>query len=345
MLPMLYIAGLIAAAMIAWSIGANDMANSTSVVIGSGVLKFRTAFILFSVSQLMGALIQGYMVMKTLGKGIVPEIDVIGAIAASLAAFIWIMIATVVGAPISTTHSITGGIIGIGLAYMLFDTMTEITINLLVIRDIILSWVVSPLMAMILAMPLYYVVKRFYDSVKVTEKRNKFNLFVVLFSAFSAYSFGANDVANATGVYITVTSRYFGLLDEQSMRLLALYSSFFIVLGGLILGYKVVNTLAFKITKLNIPMAIAAGFANAFTVWIFTTIPYLILGYGLPISTTYAAAGSIIGVGIAKSKSFHDIDKKTLVFIISSWMFTLPITMMLGLGIYYLLAVILGVGL
>lgn len=87
------------------------MANSTSVVVGSGVLRFRNAFIVFSVSQLLGALLQGYMVMKTLGKGIVPEIDVIGAIAASVAAFIWIMMATMVGAPISTTHSITGGII------------------------------------------------------------------------------------------------------------------------------------------------------------------------------------------------------------------------------------------
>jgi len=126
MFPMLYIAGLITAAMLAWSIGSNDMANSTSVVVGSGVLKFRTAFILFSISQLMGALLQGYMVMKTLGRGIVPEIDVIGAIAASLAAFIWIMIATMFGSPISTTHSITGSIIGVGLAYMLFKT-NEIT--------------------------------------------------------------------------------------------------------------------------------------------------------------------------------------------------------------------------
>lgn len=343
MFPVLYVVGLITAAMLAWSIGSNDMANSTSVAVGSGVLKFRTAFILFFISQLIGALLQGYMVMKTLGKGIVPEIDIIGAIAASLSAFIWIMIATMFGSPISTTHSITGGIIGVGLAYILFNATDKIAINLLVIRDIILSWIVSPLTAMILAVPLYYIVKRFYDSASV--RGNRFNLFVILFSAFSAYSFGANDVANATGVYITVTSKYFGLLDEESMRLLALYSSLFIALGGLVLGYKVVNTLAFKITKLNIPMAIAAGFANAFTVWIFMTIPYLMLGYGLPISTTYAAAGSIIGVGIAKSKSLHGVNKKTLIFIIFSWMLTLPVTIILGLGIYYLLAVILGVSL
>jgi PiT family inorganic phosphate transporter len=339
MFPIFYVVGLVAAALLALSIGANDMANSTSVVVGSGVLRFRMAFLLFSVSQLVGALFQGYMVMKTLGRGIVPEVDVIGAIAASLAAFIWIMIATMFGAPISTTHSITGGIIGVGLAYALFST-AKITINLFVIRDIILSWIVSPVMAMVLAVPLYYIVKRFYDS---SMRGNRFNFFVIFFSAFSAYSFGANDVANATGVYITVTSRYFGLLDEQSMRLLALYSSFFIALGGIVLGYRVVSTLAFKITRLNIPMAIAAGFANAFTVWIFTTIPYLILGYGLPISTTYAAAGSIIGVGIAKSKSLRGVNKKTLIFIVFSWMLTLPVTLVLGLGIYYLLAVILGV--
>jgi PiT family inorganic phosphate transporter len=89
-------------------------------------------------------------------------------------------------------------------------------------------------------------------------------------------------------------------------------------------------------------MALAAGFANSITVWLFTTIPYLLFGYGLPISTTYVAAGSIIGVGIARS-GWRGINLKTVIFVISSWLLTLPVTVGLSIAIYYVLTYIVGV--
>ncbi|MEM4876243.1 MAG: inorganic phosphate transporter [Sulfolobales archaeon] len=96
-------------------------------------------------------------------------------------------------------------------------------------------------------------------------------------------------------------SKYFGTPDLYTMRLLSLFSSVIIALGGIVMGRKVLVTLAYRITRLDILMAIAAGVANAFTVWFFTTIPYLLFGYGLPISTTYAVAGAIMGASIAKN--------------------------------------------
>jgi len=334
---LLLFAGLATAACLAWSIGANDMANSTSVVVGSGTLKFRQAFILFAVFQLLGALLQGYMVMKTLGKGVVHNIEVVGAITASVSAFLWIITATLVGAPISTTHSITGAVVGVGLSYMFFGSQ-ETLINYQRIRDIIISWTVSPVTSMILAAPLYRALRR----LRAGDDSKTFKFLLLAFAAFAAYSFGANDVANATGVYVTVTSSSFGMPDEDSMRFLALFASVFIALGGLTLGYRVVTTLAYKITRLDLRMALAAGFANSFTVWLFTTIPYLLFGYGLPISTTYVAAGSIIGVGIARS-GWRGINLKTVIFVISSWLLTLPVTVGLSIAIYYVLTYIVGV--
>ncbi|MEO3992760.1 MAG: inorganic phosphate transporter [Desulfurococcaceae archaeon TW002] len=122
MSDLLLFIGLATAACLAWSIGANDMANSTSVVVGSGVLKFKQAFILFTIFQLLGALLQGYMVMKTLGKGVVSSIEIVGAISTTTSAFLWIIIATLIGAPISTTHSITGAVMGVGLSYVFFGS-------------------------------------------------------------------------------------------------------------------------------------------------------------------------------------------------------------------------------
>ncbi|MEM2004561.1 MAG: inorganic phosphate transporter [Zestosphaera sp.] len=340
MIPWLLVAGLVTAACLAWSIGANDMANSTSILVGSNVLKFKHAFMLFLTFQLMGAMVQGYMVMKTLGKGIVPEIEVVGALSASLSAFIWITIATVIGAPISTTHSVTGAVIGVGLAYV-FSGAPATTINIYRVRDIILSWIISPVAAMVLTVPLYHILR----NLKITSERGYkiVRALVLFFAAFAAYSFGANDVANATGVYVSVTSASFGLPSEDSMRLLALYASLFIGLGGFTLGYRVINTLAYKVTRLDLMTALAAGFANAFTVWLFTTVPYLLFGYGLPISTTYVAAGSIVGVGLAKS-GWRGVNVRTVFFIITSWLLTLPIAAGLSLCIYYLVSYILGVG-
>lgn len=312
------------------------MANSTSILVGSGMLKFRQAFIIFLIFQLLGALLQGYMVMKTLGKGIVSNIEVIGAISASTSAFLWISIATLIGAPISTTHSITGAVVGVGLSYMLFD-LQETVINYQRIRDIVISWMISPVASMILAVPMYRAIRNLGIDHSKTLK-----LLLLGFAAFAAYSFGANDVANATGVYVTVTSSSFGIPDEDSMRFLALLASVFIALGGLTLGYKVVTTLAYKVTRLDLNMALAAGFANAFTVWVFTTIPYMLFGYGLPISTTYVAAGSIIGVGVARS-GWRGVNLKTVIFVVTSWLLTLPVTSGLSIAIYYILAYIVGV--
>jgi PiT family inorganic phosphate transporter len=74
------------------------------------------------------------MVMKTLGKGVVHNIEVVGAITASVSAFLWIITATLAGAPISTTHSITGAVVGVGLSYMFFGSQ-ETLINYQRIRD------------------------------------------------------------------------------------------------------------------------------------------------------------------------------------------------------------------
>lgn len=337
MSDLLLLIGLATAACLAWSIGANDMANSTSIVVGSGLLKFKQAFVLFLVFQLLGALLQGYMVMKTLGKGIVTSIEIVGAISASASAFLWITIATLIGAPISTTHSITGAVVGVGLSYVLFGPQ-ETLINYQRIRDIVISWMISPVTSMILAVPMYRVMRK----LRVRSHSKALKFLLLSFAAFAAYSFGANDVANATGVYVTVTSSSFGIPDEESMRFLALFASAFIALGGLTLGYRVVTTLAYKVTRLDLSMALAAGFANAFTVWFFTTIPYVLFGFGLPISTTYVAAGSIIGVGIAKS-GWRGINLKTVIFIVTSWLLTLPVTSGLSIAIYYILTYIVGV--
>jgi PiT family inorganic phosphate transporter len=80
--------GLALSAMIAWSIGANDLANSASIAVGSGALSYRKTLVVFLVGLFMGAILQGFMFMKTLGKGVIQNVIIEEAVASSLAAFV-----------------------------------------------------------------------------------------------------------------------------------------------------------------------------------------------------------------------------------------------------------------
>jgi Phosphate/sulphate permeases len=331
----LIVAGLAVSALTAFSIGANDLANSIAPLVGSGAMRFNQALIVFSVVVLTGAMVQGYMVIKTLGKGIVSDIDIIGAVSASLAAFIWIMLATVKGIPISTTHSITGGVIGIGIAYMLLSGKAG-NLNLDIISKILLSWVTSPLLAMVLAIPLYHLTERVFSQ----GNNGCVVPAAIAIASFAAYSFGANDVANAVGVYISVTSKFLGLPDSDTMRLLTAFAVLFICLGGAVAGKRVVETLAYRVTRLDLLTSVAAN-ADAIAVWLYTTVPFLLFGYGLPISTSYAAVGAIIGAGVAKHKSLRALNLKLVLFIMFAWVITVPVTASLAIAIYTLLSYIL----
>ena len=331
----LVVAGLAISAIMVFSMGANDMANSISPLVGSGVARFREALVLFSVAVFIGAMVQGFMVIKTLGKGIVSEIDIAGAVSATLAAFTWIMLATVKGIPISTTHSITGGVIGIGIAYM-FLSGRPCNLNLSIVSKIVLSWVTSPLCAMALAIPLYILTEKVFRH--SNDRRVIPGALAIAFLA--AYSFGANDVANAVGVYISVTSRFLGMPDADVMRLLTAFAVLFICLGGAVAGKKVVETLAYRVTRLDVLTSIAAN-ADGIAVWLYTTIPYLLFGYGMPISTSYAAVGAIIGAGIAKYRSLKALNVKLVLFIMFAWVITLPVTALLAITIYTLLSHVL----
>jgi len=328
----LLIIGLILAFVMAMNLGGNDAANPTSAVIGAGALSLRRALLLFAVFTMIGAVLQGHMVMKTIGRGIVPSIDITGAFAIILAANIWIFAATMRGMAISTTHSIISAVIGYGLIKYTLSGM-----NIGVVGTIALSWITSPLCSLFLAFGLYkgisLLIKRYEDNPDLLSKI--FRAFLIGSLCFSAYSFGANDVANATGVYVTIAMNMGQMPDSTAMLMLAMYSSAGIIVGGFLFGPKVIRTLAFRVTRLDLKTGLSASLANALVVYLFTTVPYILFGYGLPISTSYAAVGAILGAGAARSVS--SVSRGVTARLAFYWMATIPVNMVLAMAIYYIL--------
>ena len=149
--------------LMAWGIGANDVANALGTSVGSGAITVRTAIIIAAVFEFLGAALAGGHVTKTIRNGIIdpgpiadsPELLVFGMLAALLAAAIWLTIASTRGWPVSTTHSIVGAIVGFGIVGIGSDA-----VNWGQIGQIVASWVVSPLMGGLLAFLLMVSVQR-----------------------------------------------------------------------------------------------------------------------------------------------------------------------------------------
>ena len=121
-----YVIAIGAGFFMAWSIGANDVANAMGTSVGSGALTLRNAIIVAAIFEFLGAFFVGQHVSETIRKGILPieEIEnmanganlyVYGMMGAILAAATWLMVATYFGLPVSTTHSIVGSVLGFGM--------------------------------------------------------------------------------------------------------------------------------------------------------------------------------------------------------------------------------------
>jgi PiT family inorganic phosphate transporter len=142
----------------AWGIGANDVANAMATSVGSKALTIKQAILVAAVFEFAGAVLAGGAVTGTIRKGIVdpsllsdtPELLVYGMLASLLAAGTWLLLASRNGWPVSTTHSIVGAIVGFAAVGIGVDAVQWGKVG-----TIVLSWVISPLTAGIIALCIY----------------------------------------------------------------------------------------------------------------------------------------------------------------------------------------------
>ncbi len=146
----------------AWGIGANDVANAMGTSVGSRALTIKQAILVAMVFEFLGAYLAGGEVTATIRKGIIdaevmqghPELMVYGMLSALLAAGTWLLIASVQGWPVSTTHSIVGAIVGFASVGISVDAIHWDKVG-----SIVASWVVSPVMAGTISYGLFMSVK------------------------------------------------------------------------------------------------------------------------------------------------------------------------------------------
>ena len=188
----LAVAALVGAYM-AMNIGANDVANNVGPAVGSKALTLTTAIVIAAVFEAGGALIAGGEVVKTIKKGII-DISAFGGnadpfiwamMAALLAAALWLNFATAMKAPVSTTHSIVGGVMGAGIAAAGFSIVSWSTMG-----KIVASWVISPVLGGVIAATFLFAIKKsiIFKDDKIKAAKTYVPVFVALMSwAFMTY--------------------------------------------------------------------------------------------------------------------------------------------------------------
>jgi len=161
---------ILVCAYLAWNIGANDVANAMGTSVGSRALTLKQAVIVAAIFEFIGAFFAGDAVTDTVRKGILvvdfDDLELVGRIstdlmygfiAAMMAAAVWLTVATRYGLPVSTTHSIIGGIVGVGLV-MEVQHETSL-IDWVVVEKVAMSWVASPVMGGLFAFFTFWVIR------------------------------------------------------------------------------------------------------------------------------------------------------------------------------------------
>ncbi len=147
----------------AWGIGANDVANAMGTSVGSKALTIKQAIFIAIIFEFAGAFLAGGEVTSTIRKGIIdsnaiegaPDLLVFGMMASLLAAGTWLLIASMAGWPVSTTHSIVGALVGFAVVGLGFDAVQWGKVS-----SIVASWVVSPVLAGTMAFLLFMSVQK-----------------------------------------------------------------------------------------------------------------------------------------------------------------------------------------
>ncbi|MFW5710446.1 MAG: inorganic phosphate transporter [Spirochaetia bacterium] len=321
-----------------WSLGANDAANVFGTAVATRMVRFTLAAVIASLAVVTGAVFAGAGAAGTLGRlGAITALP--GAFTVTLAAALSVFTMTRAGLPVSTSQAIVGGIIG-------WNIYAGHALNYAVLSKIVLSWVSSPIIAACFGFLLYFLVRFMLNHISIHIIRRDLytRIALIISGAFGAYSLGANNIGNVMGVFVPISPfpsvEFVGGWGLSGVQLLFLLGAIAISVGIFTYSQRVMETVGSDIFKLSPITAFIVVLSSAIVLFLFASeglhdwlvlngLPALPL---VPISSSQAVVGSVIGIGMARG--MHNIRFKLVGKIGMGWLAT---PLVAGVVCYFLL--------
>ncbi|MFX1552922.1 MAG: inorganic phosphate transporter [Promethearchaeota archaeon] len=318
---------------LAFSIGAND--ETLASLVGAGVLKFKIALILGGIAIGSGMILfSGGFVPETVGKSLLGEgleekYTNYMLLAVLISSIIWLVIGSFAGIPLSSTHSLIGSIVGVVIVYALFQGGIDLNtaFNYEKLRDVVLSWFISPISGLLITYILFKISAKFIlsrlkglNQIEKSEKNFKWLLLIAVL--FAEIWVGANS-GEALGILL-------GLRENNSISsgqylTLVIFCGIFSFLGIYIAARYVIRNLASHMINTRPSEGFIIQISSAIILMIATL-------FSLPISHSHVIVFCIIGMSIAQKK---EVDYKGLGKMGLYWVLTFPIAAILAGFIYF----------
>jgi inorganic phosphate transporter, PiT family len=305
--------------------GFHDAANSIATVVSTRVLSPAKAVVWAAFFNFVAAFTFGTAVAKTVGAGMI-DLNVVSfavIFAGLLGAITWDLITWYYGLPTSSSHALIGGYAGAAVAKAGWLAIIPAgwTKTLLFI-------VLSPLIGMLLGLSLMTGIFWLYQGMPPSRVDQLFRRLQLLSAAFFSLNHGANDAQKTMGIIAGVlfAAGYIPKFDIPFWVVLAAHTA--IGLGTLAGGWRIIHTMGSKITKLQPVGGFAAETGAALSILIATQT-------GVPVSTTHAITGSIVGVGATRRLSA--VRWGVAGQILWAWLFTIPAAFLIAAAAFRIL--------
>jgi len=325
--------------------GFHDAANSIATIVSTKVLTPFQAVVWAAAFNWLAYLVFELHIVDTIAKIVdTSAITMMVILAGIIAAIIWNLLTWYLGIPSSSSHTLVGGFAGAAIAYTGWDVVH--TGKIIVIGAFIF---LAPLLGMIISYILSILLLWLSRKGNPFRLEKRFKGFQLLSSALFSLGHGGNDAQKVMGIIAAALMVYFQgrpdvphwahiemvngkVHDIPHWIVVGCYTA--IALGTLIGGWRIVKTMGSKITKLTPFEGVAAETAGA--VLLFGTE-----AFGIPVSTTHTITGAIMGVGM--TKRITAVRWGVTINLLYAWILTIPVSMLLAAGIYYLLYFITGI--
>lgn len=298
--------------------GFHDTANAVATSISTKSLEPFQAISISAVFNLIGAM-SGTAVAVTIATGFADPVLATHSVifSALCAAIIWNLLTWYFGIPSSSSHALIGGLVGA----IIFNTSWHAINYATVVKKVLVPMVLSPIFGFIAAMLIVTIIHKVLKNNTEPRKTNNFIREIqVLSTAFLSFSHGANDAQKTMGI-ITLTLFSGHLINTCSVPAWVIGAcALCMALGTLFGGAKIIKTLSTRVAQLKPASGFAAEISSA-------TLLFIGSRFGMPLSTTHAVSGSIMGAG---NTGHFGVNWGVVKNMVIAWVLTFPVCVLLS---------------